>query len=46
MGNASGIVVYFPKSTMSYNKKYDSVADLKFAEQPNWGNFLKAYTGK
>jgi hypothetical protein len=46
VSNASGLQVYFPKSSMYYNKKYDSVADIKFAENPNWGNFLKAFVNK
>jgi hypothetical protein len=46
VSNASGLQVYFPKSSMYYNRKYDSVADIKFAENPNWGNFLKAFVGK
>lgn len=44
VSNASGMVIYFPTSTMSYNKRYDNAADIKFAEQPAWGNFLKAFS--
>ena len=43
VSNATGMVIYFPTSTMSYNRKYDSVADIKFAEQPAWGSFLKSF---
>lgn len=43
VSNASGLVIYFPKSTQYYNKRYDNAADIRFAEQPKWGSFLKTF---
>ena len=43
---ASGIQLYFPRSNMSYNRRYDDASDILFAENPAWGQFLKAYTGR
>jgi hypothetical protein len=40
--NATGLVIYFP--TSSINPKYLKPAEIKFAEQPAWTNFLKAFT--
>jgi hypothetical protein len=44
--NATGAVIYFPTSTMSYKQVYDNPNVLLFAETKGWGNFLKAYTRK
>jgi hypothetical protein len=44
--NATGAVIYFPTSTMSYKAAYDNPSILLFAETKGWGNFLKAYTRK
>ncbi|MBT9545780.1 MAG: hypothetical protein IV090_10365 [Candidatus Sericytochromatia bacterium] len=44
--NATGAVIYFPTSTMSYKQVYDNPSVLLFAETKGWGNFLKAYTRK
>lgn len=46
VANASGLQIYFPSSSMSYNSRYDSVSDLRFAENKEWGSFLKAFVGK
>lgn len=42
--NASGLVIYFPTKGSSINPKYLKPAEIKFAEQPAWTNFLKAFT--
>jgi hypothetical protein len=46
VAGATGLVVYFPNSSMSYNTKYDNVSEIRFAEQKEWGSFLKAFTKK
>lgn len=43
---ATGFQVYFPTSTMSYNRRYDDVSQVRFAETQAWGDFLKAYTAR
>jgi hypothetical protein len=44
LSDSSGLVIYFPGPGDSINSKYLNVSDIKFAEQPAWGNFLKAFT--
>lgn len=46
MANATGSQIYFPRAATSYKAQYSNPQILRFAEQPAWGNFLKAYTAK
>jgi hypothetical protein len=46
VSGATGIQVYFPTATMSFNQRYDNPAFLRFAETKGWGDFLKAFTAK
>jgi hypothetical protein len=41
--NATGLVIYFPTKGYSINPKYLNPAEIRFAEQPAWANFLKAF---
>ncbi len=43
---ATGVQIYMPRSTMSYNRKYDDPAQIRFAETRAWGDFLRAFTAK
>lgn len=43
---ATGFQVYFPRASMSFNRRYDDPALLRFAETQGWSNFLKAFTSK
>jgi len=43
---ATGVQMYFPRSTQRYNPRYDDPKDIRFAETAAWGDFLKAYTSK
>ena len=37
--NVTGLAIYFP--VQLYNTAYDNPAEILFAEQPAWGNFIK-----
>jgi hypothetical protein len=42
--DSTGLVIYFPGPGDGINSKYLNPAEIKFAEQPQWGNFLKSFT--
>ena len=44
--SATGMVMYFPAVTDTYNTEYDNVNEILFAQQPAWGNFLKTLLKK
>ena len=46
VADASGMVVYFPKSYHTYNTTYDNPNEILFAQQPAWGSFLKEFIKK
>lgn len=43
---ATGVQIYMPRSTMSYNSTYSNPAKIRFAETGAWADFLQAFTSK
>jgi len=44
LSDATGLVIYMPGPGDSINPKYLNPAEIKFAEQKPWGDFLKSFT--
>jgi len=43
---ATGVQMYFPRANMGFNRRYDDVSQVNYAETRVWGDFLKAFTSR
>lgn len=43
---ATGVQIYMPRSTMSYNRTYSDPSKILFAETGGWADFLQAFTSR